>query len=354
MADLEAIPTAPPLRRRSRARGSPTCRPSCSPRAGLRQLRLRLPAPVHDDHDSSADGERIAATVAMHDAPAPGLIVVHGLFSTRRFDYVRETAVRAFFEWGFNVAAVDLRSFGLTGLMNEAPSTGGWKEGEDLIAVAARAEAARRHQRRRAGDLAGRLLGARRLPPEGAEEALDGGILASRRRPTSGTRPSACPAPAAQSPRLRAQLRLPGDAALAGARLALARRLAAQRGPGPGQCRLLRARGGGDPAALLGRQPHRRRPGAGAGPASGGRPRDPGRATPRCSRGGGRQRPGARLDPARGWPRGARRRRPRAGPTPSTAVSSSAGPPIPRRCRRRRPPHVSWFTPAREGNAESG
>jgi pimeloyl-ACP methyl ester carboxylesterase len=110
--------------------------------------------------------------------PRPGLIVVHGLFSTRRFDYVREPAVRAFFEWGFNVAAVDLRSFGLTGLMNEAPSSGGWKEGEDLIEVA---KQLKRLGATSVGALgislgASSVLGA--CHPPGAEEALEGGILA--------------------------------------------------------------------------------------------------------------------------------------------------------------------------------
>jgi predicted alpha/beta-fold hydrolase len=124
------------------------------------------------------DGVRIAGSVAMHEAPRPGLIVVHGLFSSRRFDYVREIAVRAFFEWGFNVAAVDLRSFGLTGLINEEPSSGGWKEGEDLLCVA-------RELKRLGATSVGTLgisLGASAVlgacHPEGAERALDGGILA--------------------------------------------------------------------------------------------------------------------------------------------------------------------------------
>lgn len=126
----------------------------------------------------SDDGVRIAASVALHDVPRPGLLVVHGLFTTRRFDYVREPAVRAFFDWGFNVAAVDLRSFGLTGLMNEAPSSAGWKEGEDLIAVA-------RELKRLGATSVGALgisLGASSVlgasHPRGADEALDGGILA--------------------------------------------------------------------------------------------------------------------------------------------------------------------------------
>ncbi len=124
----------------------------------------------------------------------PGLIVVHGLFSIRRFDYVREIAVRAYFDWGFNVAAIDLRSFG-----------------------AHRADSATRRRRRagrraRTSSRAGRylkelgatsvgalgislgassVLGAAHLP--GAEEALDGGILAiSASRRHAPRRPSGC------------------------------------------------------------------------------------------------------------------------------------------------------------------
>lgn len=128
---------------------------------------------------AGADGERIAASVAVHEgAPRPGIVVVHGLFSTRRLDYVREIAVRAFFEWGFNVAAIDLRSHGLTELTSDAPTTAGWKEGEDVIACA-------RWLKQLGSTSVGALgisLGASSVMgachPAGAEEALDGGVLA--------------------------------------------------------------------------------------------------------------------------------------------------------------------------------
>jgi len=106
------------------------------------------------------------------------LIVVHGLFSSRRFDYVRQIAVRAHFEWGFNVLALDLRAFGLTNLTSQAPTTVGWKEGEDIVAAG-------RYLKQLGATTVGALgislggsavLGA--CHAEGAEEALDGGILA--------------------------------------------------------------------------------------------------------------------------------------------------------------------------------
>jgi predicted alpha/beta-fold hydrolase len=99
-------------------------------------LGYRYPAQFDDHIFAGADGERIAASIALQEAARPTLIVVHGLFTSSRFDYVRTIAVRAYYEWGFNVAALDLRSFGMTELTTSAPSTGGWKEGEDILALA--------------------------------------------------------------------------------------------------------------------------------------------------------------------------------------------------------------------------
>jgi predicted alpha/beta-fold hydrolase len=136
------------------------------------------PRQFRHDHFEGADGERIASTVAVHDEPRPGLVVVHGLFSNRLFDYVREIAVRAYFDWGFNVAAVDLRSFGLTDLLSHAPSTAGWKEGEDIVCAG-------RYLKQLGATSVGALgislgaasvLNASHLP--GVEEALDGAVMA--------------------------------------------------------------------------------------------------------------------------------------------------------------------------------
>jgi predicted alpha/beta-fold hydrolase len=142
-------------------------------------LGYAYPSQFSDHVFEGADGEHIAASVGLHEgSERPGLIVVHGLFSSRRFDYVRQIAVRAFFEWGFNVAAVDLRSFGLTNLTSQAPTTTGWKEGEDILACA-------RYLKGLGSTTVGALgislggasvLGASHL--DGADEALDGGILA--------------------------------------------------------------------------------------------------------------------------------------------------------------------------------
>jgi predicted alpha/beta-fold hydrolase len=141
-------------------------------------LGYSYPAQFTDHVFEGADGERIAASIATHDRPRPALIVAHGLFSSRRFDYVRQIAVDAFYRWGFNVAALDLRSFGLTNYTSTAPSSAGWKEGEDIVALA-----------RYMKDLGATTVGALGISLggcsvlcasdlKGTADALDGGILA--------------------------------------------------------------------------------------------------------------------------------------------------------------------------------
>ncbi|MGZ5307751.1 MAG: serine aminopeptidase domain-containing protein [Solirubrobacterales bacterium] len=141
-------------------------------------LGYRYPAHFDDHIFEGGDGERIASTIALQEAARPGLIVVHGVFTSSRFDYVRRIAVRAYYEWGFNVAALDLRSFGLTELTSAAPSTAGWKEGLDVAALA-------RYMKELGSTSVGTLgisLGASSVlnacDAEDAAETLGGGILA--------------------------------------------------------------------------------------------------------------------------------------------------------------------------------
>jgi len=124
------------------------------------------------------DGETISATIGLQEAARPGLIVVHGLFSSSRFDYVRQIAVRAFYEWGFNVAALDMRSFGLTELTTHAPSTAGWKEGEDVVALGRYLKGLGATSVGTLGISLGGSAVVNACNVDGAESALDGGILA--------------------------------------------------------------------------------------------------------------------------------------------------------------------------------
>jgi predicted alpha/beta-fold hydrolase len=180
MRELEAIPHhLHPSRAAQLRKGLPDLTPFVlAQHREAANFGYSYPRQFTDHVFRGADGEGIAATIGLHETVRPGLIVVHGLFSSRRFDYVREIAVRAYFEWGFNVAAVDLRSFGLTNLTSQAPSTVGWKEGEDLVCAG-------RYLKDLGATSVGALgislggsavLGACHL--EGAAEALDGGILA--------------------------------------------------------------------------------------------------------------------------------------------------------------------------------
>ena len=138
MADLEAIPhrlhhSDAAMARKGLGDLSPFI---LAQQREAANLGYAYPSQFSDHVFEGADGEHIAASVGLQEARArPGLIVAHGLFSSRRFDYVRQITVRAYYEWGFNVLALDLRSFGLTNLTSQAPTTVGWKEGQDIVAA---------------------------------------------------------------------------------------------------------------------------------------------------------------------------------------------------------------------------
>jgi predicted alpha/beta-fold hydrolase len=141
-------------------------------------IGYRYPGQFDDHIVEGADGERIAASIALQEAARPGLIVVHGIFTSSRFDYIRQIAVRAYYEWGFNVAVLDLRSFGLTELTTPAPSTGGWKEGLDILALARYLKSLGATSVGALGISLGGGCVVNACHYEETTEALDGGILA--------------------------------------------------------------------------------------------------------------------------------------------------------------------------------
>jgi predicted alpha/beta-fold hydrolase len=141
-------------------------------------LGYAYPRPFAYHYFEGADGERIAATVATHERPRPGLVVVHGLVSSRLFDYVREIAVRAYYEWGFNVTAIDLRSFGLTEMLTRAPSSAGWKEGEDIVCAGRYLKDLGSTSVGAVGISLGACSAMNAACAVGADEYLDGGVLA--------------------------------------------------------------------------------------------------------------------------------------------------------------------------------
>src|SRR6185369_4093550 len=84
---------------------------------------------------TSFDGTPLAAEVAVHEnGERPGLVVVHGTFGSSGQEIYSRPAIRAFVEWGFNVAVVDLRGWGRSSSLSKVPLTGGWREAEDVLA----------------------------------------------------------------------------------------------------------------------------------------------------------------------------------------------------------------------------
>ena len=85
----------------------------------------------------SLDGTPIAAEVAARDDVArPGIVVVHGVFGSSGQRIYSDQAIRAFADWGFNVAIIDLRGWSRSATLSKVPMSGGWKEGEDVLAAA--------------------------------------------------------------------------------------------------------------------------------------------------------------------------------------------------------------------------
>ncbi|NPV58711.1 MAG: alpha/beta fold hydrolase [Actinobacteria bacterium] len=87
---------------------------------------------------TSLDGTPLAGKLALHGdgTPRPGLVFCHGVFGSKNQNYIRSVAVKAHREWGYNVLALDTRGFGESRYLSDAMVTGGWKEGEDVIAAA--------------------------------------------------------------------------------------------------------------------------------------------------------------------------------------------------------------------------
>lgn len=85
----------------------------------------------------SLDGTPIAAEVAARDdVVRPGIVVVHGVFGSSGQRIYSDQAIRAYADWGFNVAIIDLRGWSRSATLSKVPMSGGWKEGEDVLAAA--------------------------------------------------------------------------------------------------------------------------------------------------------------------------------------------------------------------------
>lgn len=86
----------------------------------------------------SDDGTPLSAVAGIHrdGRPRPALIMVHGLFGSKNLWFSQQVALAAYYGWGYNAMALDLRLFGESKKLSDAPGTGGWKEGRDILACA--------------------------------------------------------------------------------------------------------------------------------------------------------------------------------------------------------------------------
>jgi len=107
-------------------------------RSSTSGLLYRYPKPFKPVVLKSEDGTPIQAVTALHPDghPRPALVMVHGLFGSKNIWFSQQVVLSAYYGWGYNVMAVDLRFFGESKKLSDAPGTGGWKEGQDILAAA--------------------------------------------------------------------------------------------------------------------------------------------------------------------------------------------------------------------------
>lgn len=96
----------------------------------------RFPRTWQDRTLTGHGGTPLAATVSMQDGPAPVLVLCHGLCMTRRFRSLISLARHAADRWGWHVVAYDARGCGQSAWLGQDQPTGGYLEGEDLVAIA--------------------------------------------------------------------------------------------------------------------------------------------------------------------------------------------------------------------------
>ena len=149
----------------------------------LRGRVFPYPEPFHETVIPGFKGVALSGVLGMHAArrPRPTLLVVHGLLNSKHNDLVRIPMMKAFYQWGFNVCAIDLRMFGKTANFSSLPSSGGGLEARDLLEVI-------RYLKKfpnvtSVGVLgfslgAGAALNAAGLAGEDVENLIDGGVLA--------------------------------------------------------------------------------------------------------------------------------------------------------------------------------
>lgn len=92
------------------------------------------PKPFEQRLFTGFDGVQLSGMQAMHDQPGPALVICHGMLMSKHFDAIIQIARRAF-AWGFHVVTIDLRGWGQSAWTTDAPASGGYYEGRDIVEV---------------------------------------------------------------------------------------------------------------------------------------------------------------------------------------------------------------------------
>ncbi len=102
-------------------------------------MRPEGPRPYPDRFEKvvfpSLDDTPLVGVLGLHGdgKKRPGVVFCHGFHGSKNKNYIMEAALKAFSEWDYDVLAFDLRDFGESRDLSHAPSTGGWKEGQDIL-----------------------------------------------------------------------------------------------------------------------------------------------------------------------------------------------------------------------------
>jgi predicted alpha/beta-fold hydrolase len=86
----------------------------------------------------SQDGTPVCGHLAMQadDAQRPALILASGSCASKNSGWLLTLALKAYYNWGFHVLALDLRNLGDSGRFSEAPTSWGYRESDDIMAAA--------------------------------------------------------------------------------------------------------------------------------------------------------------------------------------------------------------------------
>lgn len=86
----------------------------------------------------SQDGTPVCGHLALQpvDMQRPALILANGGAASKNSGWLLSLALRAFYNWGFHVLAIDLRNHGDSGRFSEAPTSWGYRESDDILAAA--------------------------------------------------------------------------------------------------------------------------------------------------------------------------------------------------------------------------